>query len=57
MNKFVTESYGGFLKQLRLFGETTAFDVTLSLEKTARANPTVVKTGRFSREKLAVRLM
>lgn len=45
MTKFVTESYGGFLKQLRLFGDTTAFDVTLSVEKMAKANPTVMKTG------------
>lgn len=45
MTKTFVESYGGFLRALRLYGETTLFDVCLAVEKYARANPELVKKG------------
>jgi len=45
MTKTFVESYGGFLRTLRLYGETTLFDVCVAVEKYARANPELVKKG------------
>jgi len=45
MTKTFVESYGGFLRALRLYGETTLFDVCVAVEKYARANPELVKKG------------